>query len=49
MSKLIDDTIFAARYVKIPLFGDYQKILSVNLCTYLESTSELIASMRQID
>ena len=49
VSRMVDDSIFAARQVEILLYGDYKKRIKVHLFTDLEATLESIASSKQID
>ena len=46
---MIDDAVFAARQIKILLYGNYKKRLPVRLFMYSESTVESVASSRQVE
>ena len=49
ISKMMDDTVFAARQVETLYFGDYKKRIKVRLFTDSEGTLESIASSKQIE
>ena len=46
---MVDDSIFAARQIKILLFGDYKKRVKIHLFTDSEAMLESIAYSKQID
>ena len=49
VSRMVEDTMFAARQVEILLFGDLKKHVKVIFFIDLEATLESIASSKQID
>ena len=46
---MVEDSIFAARQLKILMLGDYKKRMKVRLFTDSEPTLESIASSKQIE
>ena len=49
VSRMVDDSIFAARQIEILPFGDYKKRGKIHLFTDSEATLESIPSSKQID
>ena len=49
VSRMVDDSIFAARQVEILLYGDYKKRIKVYMSTDSGAILESIASSKQID
>ena len=49
ISKMMEDTIFAARQLETLMFGDYRKRIKVRLFTDSEATLETLASSKQIE
>ena len=45
---MVEDAIFAARQIETLLFGEYKKVMPINLNTDSEGTFESIASSKQI-
>ena len=49
ISKMVDDTIYAAKQTEILLYGDFDKRIKIYLFTDSEATLESIASSKQIE
>ena len=46
LNKLVEDAVFAARQIEMLMYGDYKKIIPINLYMDSEGTLESIVSTK---